>query len=65
MVIDYKPNKISYFLPGPSQDNDKRVSAEIVQWLQRDLKDVFMGIGCFDEPFSLQVNLDSKPYQMT
>ena len=60
-----KPNKINYFLPGPSQDNDKRVSAEIIQQLQRDFKDVFTGIGCFDGTFSLQVKLDSKPYQVS
>ena len=29
-------NTIDYFLPGPSHDNDKRVSAKITQQLQRD-----------------------------
>ena len=33
MVIDKEPNKISYSLPGPDQDNDKRVSVEITQQL--------------------------------
>ena len=64
MVIDNEPNKIYYFLPGPSQDNNKRVSAEIMQQLQRDFKDVFTGIGGFDGAFSLQVKLDSKPHQV-
>ena len=63
MVIDKEPNTINYFLPGPNQDNDKRPSAEITQQLQRDIKDVFTGIGCFDGMFSLQVKPDSKPYQ--
>ena len=63
-VIDNKPNKINYFLPGTGQDNDNRVSAKITQQLQRDFKDVFTGIGCFDHKFSLQVNFDSKPYQV-
>ena len=27
IVIDNEPNKINSFLPGPSQDNDNRVSA--------------------------------------
>ena len=48
-VIDKEPNTINY-LSGPDQDNDKRVSAEITQ-LQRDFKDVFTGIGCFDGMF--------------
>ena len=56
-------NEINYFLANPSQDNDKRPSAEITQLLQRDSEDVFSGIGCFDGMFSLQVKLDSKPYQ--
>ena len=63
MAINKEPNTINYFLPGPSQDNDKRVNAAITQQLQRDCKDVFPGIGCFYEMFSLQVKPDSKPYQ--
>ena len=30
---------------------------------ERDFKDVFTGIGCFDGMFSLLVKQDSKPYQ--
>ena len=48
----------------PQQNNDKRVSAEIAQQLQRDLKDVFTKICCFPETFSLQVKPDSNPYQL-
>ena len=29
MVIDNENSKMNYFLPGPNQDNDKRVNAEI------------------------------------
>ena len=64
MVIDKEPNTINYFLPGPNQDNDKRVSAEIRQQLKRDFKDVFTGIGWFDGMFSLQVEQDSEANQM-
>ena len=64
MVIDKGFNTINYFLPGPNQDNDKTVSAETTQQLQRDFKDVFTGIGCFDGMFSLQVKPDCKPYQV-
>ena len=35
MVIDKEPNTISYFLPSPNQDNDKRVHSAITQQLQR------------------------------
>ena len=31
---------------------------------KRNFEDVFTGIGCFDGTFSLQVKLDSKPYQV-
>ena len=62
MVIDKEPNTINYFLPGPNQDNDKRVSAKITQQLQRYFQNVFTGIVCFDGTFSLQVKADSKPY---
>ena len=41
-------NEINCFLPGPNQENDKKVSAEITQQPQRGFKNVFNGIGCFD-----------------
>ena len=47
MVIDKEPNTLHYIPPGPNQDNDKRVSAEITQ-LWRDFKDVFTEVGGFD-----------------
>ena len=61
MVTDKEPNTINYFLPGPHQDNDKRVSAEITQQLQGYFKDVFTGIGCLAGIFSLQLKPNSKP----
>ena len=63
MVIDNENSKVKYFLPGPNQDNDKRVSTEITQHLQTDFKDVFSSIWCFDGQLSLQVKPDSKSYQ--
>ena len=41
VVIDKEPNTINYFIQGPNQDNDTRVSAKITQQLQRDIKGVF------------------------
>ena len=61
MVIN---KEVNYFLPGPNQDNDKRVSTEITKQLQRDFEDPFGGIACFDGTLSLQVKPDRKPYQV-
>ena len=52
-VIDKEPNTINYFLLGPNQDSDTRVSTETTHQLQRDFKYVFTGIGCFDGTFSM------------
>ena len=62
-VTDKESNTMNNFLPCLNQDNDKRMTAEITQQLQRDFKDVFTGIHCFDETFSLQVKSDTKLYQ--
>ena len=35
-----------------------------MQQLQRDFKDLFTEIDCFDGKCSLQVKLDSKPYKV-
>ena len=56
VVIDNKLNKINYITPGPSKDIDNRVSAEIMQQLQRDFKDVFTGKSCCRSWFSLEQN---------
>ena len=64
MATGNKNSKINYFLPGPNQDNDKKVSIEITQQLQRDFKCAFTRIWCFDGIFSLQVKPNSKPYQV-
>ena len=53
-------NTVEYFLPGPSYDSDKKKSVQITQSLQRDFKDVFNGIGCFDGTFSYVVQ---KPFE--
>ena len=33
-------NNIKYFLPGPSEESDRRASAEITKQLQRDFEDI-------------------------
>ena len=57
-------NTTDYFLPGRSCDSDKKIDSEITQQLPRDFEDVFNAIGCFDGTISLQLKLDSKPYQL-
>ena len=54
---------MKYFLPGPSKESDKKANTEITKQLQKEFEDVFTGIGHFDGTFSLQIKLDSKPYQ--
>ena len=39
------------------------MSTEITQQPQREFKDAFNGIRCFDGTFSLQLKSDSMPYQ--
>ena len=56
-------NDINYFFTGLNQRNDKKLSAEATQQLQRDFRGVFSGIGCFDGTFLLKVKTHSKPYQ--
>ena len=63
MVESRLSETINYFLSGPSYDSDKKRSTEITQQLHKDFDEVFNGIGCFDGTFSLQLKLDSKPYQ--
>ena len=63
MINDTDNYNIKYFIPGPNNDADKKASDEITKQLQREFKDVFNWIRCFDGTFSLQVKLDSKPYQ--
>ena len=64
MLIDNNNSKINYFPPGPYQEADRRVSAKITQHLQKEFKDVVIGIGCFQGLISLQVKTNKKPYQM-
>ena len=63
-MVESKLSKtIEYFLSGLSNDSNKKRSTETIQQLHKDFEDVFNGIGYFDGTFSLQLRLDSKPYQ--
>ena len=64
MITYNDNNNIKYFLPGSNSDNDRRLSAEITQQLQREFKDAFNGIECFYGTLSLQSKPNSKPYQV-
>ena len=44
--------------------DDKRASANMTRQIQKEFENIFMGIGCFEGTFSLQVKPDSKPYQV-
>ena len=53
-----------YFLSGLSYESNKKRSTETTQQLHKEFEDVFNGIGCFNSTFSLQLKLESKPYQV-
>ena len=55
--------EFNIFVQVLTKENDRRASAKIRGWLQKDFEDVFSGIGYFDGIFSLQVKPDSKAYQ--
>ena len=59
-----KNNEIKYFLPGPNKENDKGVTTDTTEQIQKEFEEVFMGIECFEGMFSLQVKPHSKPYQV-
>ena len=44
------------FFPGSNQDNDKRMSVEITQQLQRDFDNVFTGMGALMGHFHYWLN---------
>ena len=46
-----------------STDADKSNSKAMTQRIHKEYGEVFKGIGCFKGTFSLQLKLDSKPYQ--
>ena len=55
--------EINYFHSSNNVDADKRSSVAMMQRIHTRFGDVFNGIGCFEGIFSLQLKLDSKPYQ--
>ena len=54
---------INYFYSSSNTDTDKSKSNTMTQRIHEKFGDVFNGIGCFNVIFSLQLKLDSKPYQ--
>ena len=54
---------INYFYSSNNEDADKRSSSTMKQSIHTRFGNVFNGIGCFEGTFSLQLKLDSKPYQ--
>ena len=55
---------INYFYSSASTEADKRKSSVMTQKIHDTFSKVFNGIGCFKGTFSLQLKLDSKPYQV-
>ena len=64
LMADTNANKpTNYFILGPNCDTDKRKNAALTQQIHKEFNDVFNGIGCFEGASSLQLKLDSRPYQ--
>ena len=58
---DQKTNKsINYFFSSNNTDAYKRKSKEMTQKIHDTFGNIFIGIGCFESTFSLQLKPDSK-----
>ena len=55
---------INYFYSSNKIDGDESKSKAMTQRMHEEYGEVFNGIGCFKGTLSLQLKLDSKPYQM-
>ena len=55
---------INYFFSLTNIDTDKRKSIAMMQKIHDTFGNVFNGIGCFEDRFSLQLKPGSKPYQV-
>ena len=55
---------INYFYSSSNKDADKSKSNTMTHRIHENFGDMFKGIGCFKDTFSLQIKLDSKPYQV-
>ena len=53
----------NYSFSSPNIEADKRKGIELTWEVHNTFGDVCNGIGCFEGTFSLQLKLDSKPYQ--
>ena len=54
---------INYFYSSTNTDADKKKSSIMTQKIHDTFSNVFNSIGCFEGTLSLQLKLDSKPYQ--
>ena len=62
----HQANKLTnYFYSSNNTDADKSKSAAMTQRIHETYGRVFNGIGCFEGTLSLQLKLDSKPYQVS
>ena len=64
MVNNKLSNTSDYYLPFPSHDNCKRVSAEIIQQLQRDFEDAFNGNWVILVAHLVAAKARQQPYQL-
>ena len=60
---NHSNKSINYFYSSHNTDADKRKSSTMTQKIHDTFSNIFNGIGYFKGTFSLQLKLDSKPYQ--
>ena len=61
MVVGINSSKINYFILSLNKEANRKAGAKLRQQLQKEFKDVFTEIGCFEGTFSLQGKPDRKP----
>ena len=58
-------NKVNnYFFSSANEEVDKRKGIELMKEVHNAFGDIFNGIGCFKDTYSLQLKPDSKLYQV-
>ena len=56
-------HEMDYFIVGPVKEVDILGSPKITKEMHVTFSNVFFGIGCFKDTFSLQLKESAKPYQ--
>ena len=64
-LIPTQTNQQNIFFQIQAVVHTKGQVFELTQQIHKEFNNVFNGIGCFEGTFSLQLKLDSRPYEAT